>query len=115
MIPFEDQEEVSKDCTGRFDRLGIAYMLTESMAMIPYAMMRMTNDIDIVIEVRHTDAPRIIDAFEPDYYVPHGNVERAVDKKKMFNMLHQTKLVKVDCVVRKDHEFQQLAFSNRKK
>ena len=33
----------------------------------------------------------------------------------MFNLLHQQTLVKIDCVVRKDTEFQKAAFSNRKR
>jgi hypothetical protein len=45
-----------RDCTERFERLEIAYMLTGSMAMVNYAMMRMTASIDIVIEVSGDDA-----------------------------------------------------------
>ena len=41
---FEDQKSVLRDCTERLERLDIAYMLTGSMAMIHYAMMRMTNE-----------------------------------------------------------------------
>ena len=37
MTLFEDQETVLKDCTGCFELLGIAYMLTGSMAMISRA------------------------------------------------------------------------------
>ena len=33
----------------------------------------------------------------------------------MFNLLHSEKIVKIDFVVRKDDEFQKLAFSHRKK
>lgn len=115
MSLYEDQESVLKDCTGRFERLGIAYMLTGSMAMVQYAMMRMTNDIDIVMELSIADANRIIKEFEPDYYVPHGRVREAISRKFMFNLLHQETLVKVDCVVRKDTEFQKEAFSHRRK
>ncbi len=105
MSLFEDQERVLKDCTKRFERLGIAYMLTGSMAMVEYAMMRMTNDIDIVLEVSNADAERIINEFEPDYYVPHGRVRDAISRKFIFNLLHQETLVKVDCVMRKDNEY----------
>ena len=115
MVPFEDQERILKDCTERFERLGIAYMLTGSMAMTEYAMMRMTNDIDIVLEVDWSDAAKIIDEFEPDYYVPHGRVRDAISRKFMFNLLHQETLVKIDCVMRKDEEFQKEAFSHRRK
>lgn len=110
---FEDQKSVLKDCTDRFSRLGIQYMLTGSMAMATYAMMRMTNDIDIVLELKASDASRIIAAFEPDYYIPHGLVSDAISRQRMFNMLHQAMIVKVDCVISKDDAFQRQAFSMR--
>lgn len=115
MSLYEDQERVLKDCTERFERLGIKYMLTGSMAMIEYAMMRMTNDIDIVVKLLPADADRIIKEFEPDYYVPRGRVREAISRKSMFNLLHQQTLVKVDCVTRKENEFQKEAFSHRRK
>ncbi len=46
---------------------------------------------------------------------PHGRVKDAVQRRFMFNLLHQEKLVKIDCVIRKETEFQKKAFSNRKK
>jgi hypothetical protein len=112
---YEDQERILKDCTERLERLGIAYMLTGSMAMVAYAMMRMTNDIDIVMEVSPAHADKIIEEFEPDYYVPHGRMRDAIARKFMFNLLHQETLVKVACVMRKDNEFQRAAFSRRRK
>ncbi len=112
---FEDQKIVLRDCTGRFERLGIAYMLTGSMAMVNYAMMRMTADIDIVIKVSDGDSEIIIAEFEPDYYVPHGRVKDAIQRKFMFNLLHQEKLVKIDCVIRKETEFQKKPFLIAKK
>ena len=113
MSLYEDQERVLKDCTERFERLGIAYMLTGSMAMVDYAMMRMTNDIDIVMQLKYNDAQRIINAFEPEYYVPHGRVGSAIETNLMFNLLHQRSLVKIDCVMLKNTEFQKVAFGNR--
>lgn len=44
------------------------------MVMVEYAMIRMTNDIDIVIKVFRADDERIIQEFEPDYYVPRRRV-----------------------------------------
>ncbi len=90
-------------------------MLSGSMAMLPYAMMRMTRDIDIVLELKSSDAQRIIDEFSTDYYVPDGRVRDAIDNQRMFNMLHSDTVVKIDCVVRKDDAFQKKAFARRQK
>lgn len=111
---FEDQKRVLKDCTARFEKLGVRYMLSGSMAMAAYAMMRMTNDIDIVMELEYRNAQRFIDEFERDYYVPHGRVRDSVERKKMFNIVHQETVVKVDCVIAKDDPFQKSSFGRRR-
>jgi hypothetical protein len=114
-IPFEEQEAVLKDVTDRFEKLKIPYMLSGSMAMVCYAMMRMTNDIDIVIEAKLPDADKIIKEFETDYYLPQNRVRDAISGKFIFNLLHQERIVKIDCVLRKDDKFNKHAFANRQK
>ena len=111
----DDQEKILRDCTERFDRLGIEYMLTGSIALVHYTVGRMTKDIDIVIELSESVGNLLIKEFEPEYYVPHGRVRDAIRRKFMFNLLHQETLVKVDCIIRKETEFQRAAFSNRSK
>ena len=109
------QNEVLRDCDERFEKLGIAYMLTGSMAMTHYAMPRMTADIDVVLKIGAADVERIITEFEPDYYIPHNTARQAVSRGSMFNLLSQTKLVKIDCIVRKTDEYQVQAFAGRKR
>lgn len=115
MTIFEDQKSVLRDCIERLERLRIDYMLTGSMALVNYAMMRMTADIDIVIEAAIVDADKIIEEFKADYYVPQHRVRDAIARKAMFNLLHQEKIVKIDCIVRKDTEFQKQAFARRQR
>lgn len=107
--------DVLKDFTARLDSAGIAYMLTGSMAMMHYAKPRYTADIDVVVELNSEQALEIQTLFEPDYYVPHGHVRLAIARKSMFNLIHQETLFKVDCVVKKETEFQMTAFENRKR
>lgn len=112
----DDQGRILKDCTERFERLDINYMLTGSMAMLHYAIGRMTRDIVVVLEVSNKDSEAIIKEFEPDYYVPHNPVRDAIHRRRfMFNLLHQETVVKIDCVVLKDNEFQKGAFERRRK
>lgn len=60
------------DFAERFEKPDIAYTLTDSMAMMRYSAYRFTADVDVVLEVKTDDAKRIIETFEPDYYVPHN-------------------------------------------
>jgi hypothetical protein len=114
-ITQDEQNNVLKDCSERLEKLGIPYMLTGSMALIHYAMPRNTTDIDIIIELTANDAENFIKEFEPDYYVPRSRIKDAIYQKRMFNLLNQQTIIKIDCVIRKDDEFNLLAFSQRKK
>jgi hypothetical protein len=105
--------EVLKDVCSRLEREGIGYMLTGSMAMNYYAQPRMTRDIDIVVALNPADTDKVVSLFEPDYYVPHGAVRRAVRERGMFNLLHLDSAVKVDLVVRKDEPYRQQEFQRR--
>ena len=113
-ITQEEQNNVLKDCSERLDKLGIPYMLTGSMALIHYAQPRTTTDIDIIIELTSNDVEKFIKEFETDYYVPHSRIKDAVYRNRMFNLLNQQTIIKIDCVIRKDDEFNLLAFSHRK-
>ena len=105
--------KVLHDFVNRIENLGIQYMLTGSMAMMKYAMPRYTMDIDVVIELEPKDILRIIETLEPDYYVPHEALKRAIYNKGMFNIIHQDSSYKVDCVIKKNTEFQKTAFEKR--
>lgn len=105
---------VLHDITARFDAFSIPYMLTGSMALFHYAIYRMTADIDIVVELKQKHAQLLIDNLEPDYYIPHDSMRRAIEDERMFNVLHKETAFKVDCVVRKSTPFQIAAFERRR-
>lgn len=62
-----------------------------------------------------SDVELFTKAFEPDYYLPHGRIRDAVSRNRMFNILNQETIIKIDCVIRKNDEFQITAFNRRKK
>jgi len=109
------QNDVLRDFTERLERLGIGYMLTRSMALVYYAVPRMTADIDVVLDIHGTDADRFIKEFEPDYYIPQARARDAIYNSKMFNILDQRTIIKIDCVVRKHERFQDEVFSRRRR
>ncbi len=115
MIKPEEQNDVLKDFSSRLEKLGLEYMLTGSMALAHYAIPRMTADIDIVIELSSNDLPKFIKEFENDYYIPQNSARNAVSRKSMFNVLNRQSIVKIDCVIRKDDDFQKEVFSHRQR
>ncbi len=85
------------------------------MALAHYAIARTTLDIDIVVEIGSGNVRKIVEAFHPDYYIAEESVRHAIEHKRMFNILEQKTIIKVDCVIRKDDAYSKLAFSRRKK
>lgn len=111
----DEQNDVLRDCAERFEKIGINYMLTGSMALVHYAMPRTTTDIDIVIELTIKDAERFIKEFEKDFYVPQNRVKDSIYRNLMFNILNQKAIIKIDCVILKPDEFSRNAFSRRQR
>jgi hypothetical protein len=111
----EEQNDVLKDCSERLEKLGIPYMLTGSMALVHYAIPRTTTDIDIILELSLNEVENFIKEFESDYYVPHSRIKDAIYRNRMFNLLNQHNIIKIDCVIRKNDEFNLQAFSRRER
>jgi hypothetical protein len=82
------------------DDLGIDYMVTGSVASMLYGEPRLTNDVDIVIDLRPKDVPRVRSAFaSTDFYCPPETeilVEVARSSRGHFNVLHLPTAQKAD-------------------
>jgi predicted nucleotidyltransferase len=113
--PMSEELEVLKEVARRLNEAGIAYMITGSTATNFYAVPRMTRDIDIVVELSKHDVEKFILAFEKDYYLDPDTLRQAVKHKKMFNVIHERHVMKVDFVVRKDTAYRKKEFSRKKK
>jgi predicted nucleotidyltransferase len=114
-MAISEEMEVLKEVARRLDQAGIAYMITGSTAANFYTVPRMTRDIDLVVELTGKDVARVVELFADDFYVDRQAVEEAVNRKRMFNLIHTEYVIKVDFVVRKDSLYRRMEFSRRKK
>lgn len=85
------------------------------MAMLRYTVFRQTADIDIIIDIRQKNVRSFIECFQNEYYIPLNSMSRAVGEQGMFNVIHTESAFKVDCVVRKQSQFQNSAFQRRER
>lgn len=115
MIEQYEQNDVLGDFTKRLSKIGVEYMLVGSMALVHYAIPRATVDIDIVVEISPENIDEFIAEFETDYYIPINLAKQAARRKGMFNLLNNQTILKIDCVVLKDGEFDVNAFARRRK
>lgn len=110
-----EELEVLQTVAQRLATGGIPYMVTGSMAVNYYAVPRMTRDIDIVVELSPGDTDRICNIFQDDFYIDREVVQRSIEEKGMFNIIHNALVVKVDFVIRKDTDYRREEFSRKRR
>jgi len=109
----QNEIDIVRDVSARFEQLRIDYMLTGSMAMNYYAQPRMTRDIDLVVALTKADAARVVQLFSADYYVSAEAVESSIAHESIFNLIHQESIIKVDCILLKQSAYRQSEFKRR--
>jgi hypothetical protein len=107
--------DILKDVAGKFDKLGIRYMLTGSLAMSYYVQPRMTRDIDLVVEIHPGMIGKIEQIFDTDYYLSVDSIKDAIENEFIFNLIHTKSSIKVDCIVRKNEQYRVVEFERRKR
>ncbi|MCP4696191.1 MAG: hypothetical protein GY862_04995 [Gammaproteobacteria bacterium] len=115
MLNTHEQLAVLEHVANCLEQAGIAYMLSGSVAMNYYAQPRMTRDIDLVMEIQAADVARLAGELGEDYYFDEETAQAAIAHESMFNILHQTSMVKIDCIVRKSHAYRREEFSRRRR
>lgn len=92
-------------------RLGVAHFVTGSTATIAYGEPRLTNDIDIVVDLRAGHVEPLLSAFSgAEFYLSEETVWRAVSKRSSFNLIHPASGLKVDFMVAEDSAFNRSRF-----
>lgn len=109
-----DELGVLKIVVERLDSAGIRYMITGSIAANFYATPRMTRDIDIVINVEENDTDRLVVLFSKDFYIDSEMIRSAIRNRRMFNIIHNEGVVKVDFIIRKNIEYRKIEFERRR-
>lgn len=95
-----------------FDRLGIRYFVTGSVAAMFYGEPRFTNDVDVVIDLPFGQIRDLCAAFPaPEFYVSEESARRAVANASQFNVIHPRSGLKLDLMVAADSEFNESRFA----
>ena len=96
------------------DSSEIPYMISGSIASNIYTIPRMTRDIDIVIELSENRVDEFTQLFPNSYFNRNAIIE-GVRQQGMFNIIDNETGFKIDFIIRKQTEYFQLAFKNRKR
>ena len=107
--------ETLRDFVQKMNELGIDYMVTGSFAMSAYGEIRMTRDIDVVVQLTENKIKGFTQLFENEYYVSEESIRRAITRRSMFNVISRAHGGKIDCIVMKDTDFARATFQRRYK
>ena len=94
------QLEFLKHSVDTLDRLGVDYMIVGSYACMAYGESRLTQDIDIVVDLPMKAVADFCAAYPPPvFYVSEPAVRDAVRTRFQFNVLHPSSLNKIDYIL----------------
>lgn len=98
------------------NKLGLRYIVSGGVAAILYGEPRFTNDVDVVVFLRHSDIPRLADAFPPpEFYFPPAEVvaaEMVRPQHGQFNVVHLATGFKADLYTTGRDDLNAWAFRN---
>lgn len=108
-----DESTLLIDCLQRFNRSGIEYMVTGSMASNYWGIPRSTHDLDFVVQMQSQDAPVLVQHFQTDFFIQLESVREALRPPYQFNAIDLRSALKVDFWVLHDSPFERQAFVRR--
>ncbi len=88
-----------------FEKNNLPYMVVGSIASMTYGEPRMTNDMDMVIDILYSDAQKIEQLFPIEKYdcPPIEVLKSEIIQKGQFNLIHQDTGLKIDLMIRKNN------------
>jgi hypothetical protein len=104
--------------TSRLNGMAVRYMVTGAVAAIIYGEPRLTNDIDLVIELKAQDIGKIEKSFPPqEFYFPPVeslNIEANRSLRGHFNIIHHETGFKADFYLMGRDELHHWGMENRR-
>jgi hypothetical protein len=106
---------IIKEVAKRLTDNGIAYMFTGPVAANFYAVPRMTQDVDIFVELDESGAERVYSVFQEDFYIDKNMLLEAIRRNGPFNVIHYESVFKIDFIIRKGDPYRLEEFGRRRK
>jgi hypothetical protein len=86
--------DILRDLSKRLDSAGIGYMVTGSVAMLHSH--EMTRDIDVVMDLRESDAETLTNLFIQDYYIDREQLFARSPRDQFLTSSIKNSVIKVD-------------------
>lgn len=104
-------DDLLKRLVSVLERLQIPYLITGSVAAMAYGEPRLTNDIDVVVDLDEAHAVSFAAQFpQGEYYLSEEAIRDALVRKGQFNIIHPASGLKIDVMIQKGTPFEQSRF-----
>ncbi len=87
----------------------IRYYIGGSVASSAHGLPRTTIDVDIVVDIRHTQVKTIVEALQSGFYIDADMIHIAIDNEASFNIIHLETFIKLDIFILKSAPYDQIA------
>lgn len=105
--------DVLRRVVGILEALGIPYMVGGSFASSIHGIPRMTQDVDLVVDMSREHVVRFAQELEGDWYFSVDAIEEAITNRSSFNIIHLDSMFKVDLFVLADRPYDRESFARR--
>ncbi|MBH0181632.1 MAG: hypothetical protein HP490_08165 [Nitrospira sp.] len=93
------------------ERLQIPYLITGSVAAMAYGEPRLTNDIDVVVDINEGHVNGLLAQFpSSEFYLSNEAIRDALARKGQFNIIHPASGLKIDVMIQQGTAFEQSRF-----
>jgi hypothetical protein len=107
--------EVTLKVTGVFEKLGVPYLISGSLASTLYGMVRNTQDADIVAEMRLEHLQPFVSALQDEFYLDDVMIGESIKRNSSFNLIHRDTMFKVDVFIPRPRPFLQSQLARARK
>ena len=110
-----NQQQFFEKVIRTLETLEIPYMVAGSVAAVVYGEPRMTNDMDVVVDLQAESVDRLGRSFSsPEFYFPpRPTILDEIVRRGQFNIIHLASGSKVDLILRKATEHGTSEFPRR--
>ncbi len=111
-----EPSELTRHVVAVLERLAVPYLITGSVATIQYGEPRLTNDIDIVVDLPANAVAEFCNAFPlADFYLDETTVRDAIANRSQFNIIHPASGLKIDVMIPARDAFNRSRFARAKR
>ena len=107
------ERDLLVDCLRRLNQAEISYMLTGSMVSNYWGIPRTTHDLDFVLQLPPSDAPKMVSAFRGDFFLDEAAIQAAYRPPFQFNAIDTRSALKVDFWLLTPDPFEREMFARR--